>query len=150
MIYHTNTNENLMGMIKQDEGYRPRPYLDTEGLQTFGIGICIDRTNIPERVAEFWCCYVLDGIEKRLKDNFSVGQTYRKLNEPRQFAIKNMCYQMGVTGVCQFLNMWGALDKEEYSEAAAHALDSVWATQTKARAARIARIIRTGEFIGYK
>ena len=150
MKYQTDTPAELLNMVKQDEGYQHRPYLDSEGLQTWGIGICIDRTQMPEPVAEYWCCYILDSIERRLQGNFSIGQTYKTLNKPRQFAIKNMCYQMGVTGVCRFLNMWAALDIEDYPAAASHALDSEWANQTKARAHRMAKIIRTGEMVGYK
>ena len=149
MNFPTNTPADLLAMVKSDEGFRPRHYTDTEGLLTIGIGFCLDRTQMPAPVAEYWCCYLLDQIHSRLQENISVGQTYKQLNQARQFAIQNMCYQMGITGVCKFLNMWASLDIDDYSAAADHALDSVWADQTKARARRIAGVIRSGELIGY-
>ena len=144
MNFRTDTPLELVAMLKRDEGFRPRVYIDSEGMNTIGIGFCLDRTTLPEIVAEFWCAHILDNIENRMIKSRSVGQTYILLNEPRQFAIKNMCYQMGVTGVCEFFNMWAALDIEDYQGASDHALDSLWAHQTQKRAQRIAKILRTG------
>ena len=143
------TPVKLIEMVKKDEGFRNTLYIDTEGYRTIGIGFCLDKAPLPEAVAMYWCGYVLDNIRQRLGNSLSVGQTYKALNEPRQFAICNMAYQMGVGGVQKFLNMWAALDIEDYNKAAAEALDSVWAHQTRKRAKRIAEIIRTGKFTGY-
>ena len=146
----TNAPEGLVNMVRQDEGFRSNLYTDSEGYRTIGIGFCLDKAPLPEPVALYWCGYILDNLRRRLETNPSIGQTYQQLNEPRQWAVCNMSYQIGVAGVCDFLNMWAALDVEDYSKAAAEALDSVWAHQTKARAQRIAEIIRTGKLKGYR
>ena len=150
MNFQTETNADLLAMLKSDEEYRSTIYTDSEGFQTFGIGICLEHSPIPEKVAEYWCCYLLDQLHTRLKKNPSVGQTYNQLNQARQYAMINMGYQLGITGLCGFLNMWAALDVNDYHAAADHALDSVWSIQTPKRAQRIANIIREGELIGYK
>ncbi len=149
MKFQTNTDERLLRMIRQDEGFRARPYTDTEGFLTIGIGFCLDKTQMPQSVAEFWCGYILDGLHQRLKENPSVGQTYTQMDKIRKWAICNMSYQMGITGVCGFLNMWAALDVKNYKDAAKHALDSLWAHQTPARAKRVAEVIRSGNLNGY-
>ena len=145
-----NAPDGLVKMIRQDEGFRNRIFIDSEGFETLGIGFCLDKAPLPEPVAMYWCGYILDNICARLSTTQSIGHTYTLLSEPRQWAIANMAYQMGVSGVCGFLDMWAALDKKNYPQAAAAALDSVWAHQTKTRAHRIAEIIRTGKIKGYR
>ena len=149
MKFQAEAPADLLSMIKSDEGYAGRMYIDSEGFQTIGIGFCLDKTQIPEPVAEFWCAYIIDQLHNRLCNNFSVGRTYKQLDRVRQYAVLNMCYQMGVTGVCNFLNMWAALDTGDYKAAAEHALDSIWSTQTPQRARRVAGVLRDGNLKGY-
>lgn len=149
MTFPVAAPEGLVSMVRQDEGFRCRPYIDSEGLLTIGIGFCLDRAPIPEPVAMYWCAHILENLLHRLSVNPSVGQTFNTLDQPRQWAIANMSYQMGVSGVCGFLNMWGALDNGEFARAEKEALDSVWAHQTPSRARRVARVIRTGKLEGY-
>ena len=149
MTFQVKAPDKLIKMIRKDEGFRGRPYTDSEGLLTIGIGFCIDRAPLPETVGLYWCGYILDNIQNRISTSQFAGQTFNRLSEPRQWAILNMCYQMGVTGVCRFFNMWAALDVEDYGKAAKEALDSVWAHQTPKRAKRISEIIRTGKITGY-
>ena len=150
MKYQSNADERLVAMVKSDEGFEPRYYTDTEGFLTIGIGFCLDKTQMPEKVSDYWCGYILDGLHQRLKENPSVGQTYTDMDKVRKWAICNMCYQMGLTGVCSFLNMWAALDDRDYKAAADHALDSLWAHQTPNRAKRVAAVIRTGNLDSYQ
>ncbi len=142
--------QKLINMIRSDEGFINRLYVDSEGFRTIGIGFCLDKAALPEPVAFYWCGFILDGLRERINNNQSIGQTYKQLSEPRQWAVINMAYQMGVSGLCGFLNMWDALDRGDYEKAAEEALDSVWARQTKKRAGRIAEILRTGVIKGYR
>ena len=56
--------------------------------------------------------------------------------------ILEMTYQLGVTGVLKFKKMWKALEQNDYEEASAQMLDSLWAKQTPARAIRLAERMR--------
>ena len=150
MKFHTQTPAPLLAMIKSDEGFRSRVYTDTRGYQTIGIGFCLDMAPMPERVAEYWASYLLDNLDSRLRTNPSVGRTYQALNEPRQWAILNMAYQMGLTGVGKFRKMWKALTGGNYRQAADEALDSLWAAQTPKRARRVAEILRSGTLDVYR
>ena len=149
MNYQAEVSSDLMTMVKSDEGFRPRVYLDSEGLNTIGIGFCLDKTKMPEMVADFWCCYLLEKLHNRLFTNWFVGKTYRKLDHNRQCAIINMAYQMGITGVCRFEDMWSSLDTGDYEAAAEHALDSLWAHQTPKRARRVAGVLQDGSLKNY-
>ena len=139
----------LLDMIQHDEGFRSRLYIDTEGLQTIGIGFCLDRAPLPKPVALYWCAYILDKMNTRISNAKDVGEIFQQLDQTRQWAILNMCYQMGVSEVCQFKKMWAALGAGDYDRAEEEALDSVWAVQTKQRANRVAGVIRSGSLEGY-
>jgi lysozyme len=56
-----------------------------------------------------------------------------------------MAYNMGVKGLLKFTDMLTALYEHRYDDAAAAALDSVWARQVGDRATRIANLIRSAE-----
>ena len=139
----------LLDMIELDEEFRSRLYIDTEGLQTIGLGFCLDRMPMPRAVALYWCRYILSSLQNRISTAKDVGEIFQQLDQPRQWAILNMCYQMGVSGVCQFKKMWAALGAGDYDRAEKEALDSVWAVQTKQRANRVAGVIRSGSLEGY-
>ena len=56
----------------------------------------------------------------------------------------NMAYNLGVPRLLGFERMWAALAAGDYERAADEALDSKWARQVGARAARVAALIREG------
>ena len=39
-----NAPEGLIKMIRQDEGFRNRTYIDSEGFETLGIGLCLEKS----------------------------------------------------------------------------------------------------------
>lgn len=140
-------------MIEQDEGYSPGLYKDTLGQWTIGIGFCLDRRPMPRLVALYWLDMIIDEIREDLltTDQYPIFQF---LNDARKSAIINMCYQMGVTGVCHpvdgFVKMWKALENQDYESAADHALNSRWAKiQTPNRAKRVCHVIRIGAMDDY-
>ena len=149
LFYSHAPDPDLMAMIRDDEGFRPKMYTDTLGRYTIGIGFCLDRIEMPLMVAEYWCNMILREREIQLCRT-PLHPVYINLNAPRQFAILNMCYQLGVYGVSRFSKMWAALDNESYKEAGAEALDSIWARiQTPERAQRIANVLETGKLTAY-
>ena len=141
---------DLIDMIEQDEGFRPTIYIDSQGYQTIGIGFCLDRMPMPREVADFWCAFILNKRHKQISSATHYGTIFRNLNKPRQCAILNMSYQLGISGLYQFKRMWGSLAAGDYKKASLECLDSVWATQTKNRARRIAEVIRTGTMRPYQ
>ena len=72
------------------------------------------------------------------------GQRIGAKNQPLSVLI-SMAYQLGVDGLAEFKNMLAAIKDERWQEAETHALDSLWAKQTPARAKRHARVLATGK-----
>jgi lysozyme len=56
----------------------------------------------------------------------------------------NMCFNLGITGLCGFKNTLGMIQRKEYSKAADNMLQSKWARQVGKRANRLSEMIRKG------
>jgi lysozyme len=69
---------------------------------------------------------------------------WRSLNDTRQRALVNMCFNLGISRLLQFKRTLNALEDGRWDDAADAALESRWATQVGQRATRIARMLRSG------
>lgn len=150
MNSESETEDQLTRMLIYDEGFRDTPYRDTEGFLTIGIGFCLDRITMPIGVAKYWLSLIIEDIRQQISDHDDLNTTFQQLDPIRQLAILNMCYQMGVSGVASFRNMWAALREKNFELAAREASLSQWARQTPTRAKRIAGVIRTGTLDEYR
>lgn len=134
----------LFREIDRDEGNVPYAYQDHLGYWTIGRGFLIDKEKggrLPEEVNDFWLAHIIKGREAELDRRIP---WWRQLSDARQRALLNMSYQLGVAGLLRFPAMLRALQAGKNEEAADEAMDSLWARQTPARAARIAEMIRKG------
>ena len=130
----------LLADLKRDEGFRARPYRDSEGLLTIGYGTLIE-TGITEAEAETLLASRLGDIVGELERRRPLG---REVPAPVARALCNMAYNLGVPRLLGFQRMWAALAAGDYERAADEALDSKWARQVGARATRVAALIREG------
>ena len=135
-------SENLIDRLKAHEGYRRFAYECSEGRLTIGYGTMIENGGhgIPEPIAEALLTDYVNVIYAQM----SAHRWFTDLNQARQECIVEMCYQLGVEGVSEFKNMISSLKAEIWLGAAEHALDSLWARQTPARAAEVARRLAAG------
>jgi lysozyme len=139
----------LLALVKEDEGWLPYAYDDRtgepiqcKGWATIGYGFLIDSrkgAGLPRPVAEFWLRYA---VNERVEELERRWPAFKDQPEDVQLAVANMAYQMGVSGVLKFNDMLNALERGERSQAATHALQSIWATQTPKRARKMAGLIR--------
>lgn len=148
---------NLIDILDYEEGYRNKPYLCSEGFLTWGYGTKIsnikglDPKDFPIQLNRNIAMQLMlaDTAEMEMKLNESDrSATFNRLDEDRRAIILSMSYQMGVSGVLNFNNMWNALEVRDWEEAGKEALDSVWARQTPGRAGRHARVL-AGESLEY-
>ena len=133
--------------LGDDEREVLHAYKDHLGYLTIGVGRLIDRRK-GGGITEEESAYLLNNdIAKRDQALRARFPWFRNLNEPRQAALLNMAFQMGVDGLAGFPSMLASIRDERWADAELHALDSRWAReQTPARAKRVARQIRTGEW----
>lgn len=139
-------NSKLLSQLRDDEGERLAAYQDHLGFWTIGVGRLIDARKGGGITAEESAYLLGNDVTKRDQALRSTYGWFGKMSEPRQAAVLNMSFQLGLEGLAGFPKMLAALRDERWAEAETHALDSLWARQTPARAKRVARQLRTGEW----
>ncbi len=150
----------VASILKFEEGLRLSPYLDDKGYLTVGYGtlmsykLGLDPDEFVFKITEEMALMLLEADLAVLRENIAGGKHADVFNgQPLavQHILLSMGYQMGYRGLLGFKNMWKALDKSNYGEAAKHALDSKWAREdSSARAYRHAAVIRERSMAPYK
>jgi len=126
--------------IAVEEGFESRVYKCPADKLTIGYGFNLEAIDMPKEVADLWLSINIGEIEDRL----NTYAWYQYLNYPRQVAIVDMAYQMGISGLLGFAGMISAISEGDYHKASEEMLDSRYAKQTPARAHRNAEIMRAG------
>ncbi len=130
--------------LKDDEGFRPLPYLCPAGKLTIGYGLNLE-TGITKDEAELILIARCLEIRKQLSE---ILPFWKYLTEPRQGVLINMAYNLGITGLLGFKNMLAALEDVvitgDYEPVIYHMLDSRWADQVGNREEDLIKIMREG------
>ena len=132
----------LMEQLVRHEGVRLKPYRDTVGKLTIGIGRNLDDVGISEDEAYTMLRNDIQSVIKDLNDHLVWWNT---MDEPRRIVLANMCFNLGITKLLGFRNFLLNLQKGDYEQAAKHMEDSLWHKQVKGRAIELEQIMRTGE-----
>jgi lysozyme len=133
--------EKLLAELEVDEGLRLKPYRDSVGKLTIGIGRNLDDKGISEAAARFLLGEDVLEVEAGLDEALP---WWRQQEEVRQRVLANMAFNMGLAGLLQFTNTLAAVREGRYEDAASGMLASLWARQVGPRATRLAEMMRTG------
>ena len=134
--------ETLKDMITRHEGLRLKPYTDTVGKLTIGVG----RNLIDVGISKAEAMLLLDNdIQDATAKLFNALPWTGGLDFPRKCVLISMAFNMGIGGLTKFKDTLSHIEKSEWQQAHDAMLDSVWAKQTGMRAIELARIILTGE-----
>jgi len=133
--------ELLKSQLVRHEGVRLRPYRDSVGKLTIGIGRNLDDIGITRDEADL----MLDNDIDQAVIILETVDEYQSTDSIRQTVLANMCFNMGFRRLMGFHKMWKAIGRRDYQSAAREMLDSRWAEQVGSRAQELARIMRTGE-----
>ena len=140
----------LIGQVKRDEGLRLTAYWDPIGkVWTVGYG----HTGPDVTEGTVW---TLAQAEAALAEDLNTAADEVDRAFPwaegmgvvRWSVFVNMAFNMGLDGLEEFHMMLAAAQRGDWVEAAAQMLESLWATQVKGRALRLAQQMRTGEWVG--
>jgi lysozyme len=131
----------LLTELEHDEGMRLRPYYDSVGKLTIGIGRNLTDVGISKEEA-----YRLlsNDVEKAIADLDSALPWWRSLSENRQRALANMAFNMGLQRLQGFRDALGKMQRGDFAGAATAMLESQWAKQVGVRAQRLAEMMRAG------
>lgn len=125
-------------LIRRHEGVRLKPYQDSVGKLTIGVGrnltdrgLSVDEVNILFQndmviagdILDIWC------------------EAWRTFSPACCAALLSMAFNLGGPRLTGFKRMRAALMRRDFTEAAKEALDSKWAAQVPHRAREIAKMI---------
>jgi len=134
---------DIFEQLKRDEGLRLKPYTDTVGKLTIGIGRNLDDVGISEAEANYLLgndvAIATSALRQRLP-------WVDDLDEARLGVLQNMCFNLGIGGLLKFPSMLGKLQQKLYDEAAAEMMDSAWYHQVGDRAKRLVLQMQKGEW----
>jgi lysozyme len=148
--------DRARNIIRPAEGLRLHVYDDltgmaitkgshVKGVPTIGYGRALDHHN-GLRKDEAEALFDNDLVEK-IGGLEIVYHWFRTLDDVRKVAIVEMAFPLGVDGIMKLRRFVNAIGNAEFELAASHLLASKFALDIKeARAQRLARMIRTGEW----
>ena len=132
---------DLEEILVRDEGERLKPYRDTVGKLTIGVGRNLTDIGISRDESRFMLKNDIQRVQQELRSSVAC---YASLDSVRQMALESMCFNLGLHGLLEFHDMLQAAAEGRWDDAAREALDSRWAGQVGERATRIAEMLRTG------
>tara|TARA_R100000900_G_scaffold93554_1_gene72670 strand:- start:537 stop:968 length:432 start_codon:yes stop_codon:yes gene_type:complete len=140
-------SEVLKKRIREHEGFRDTPYLDSLGKATIGYGHLITDEDEFENGKQ----YTKDELLKLFDKDFAKAEMgadqlvghIQELHIEAKNIITEMIFQLGTQGVRNFRKMISALEAKNYHEAHLQMLDSLWNAQTPNRCQSLAKIMAT-------
>ena len=138
-------SEVLKKRIRDHEGFRDTPYLDSLGKATIGYGHLITDEDEFEEGKQYPKEQLLKLFDKDFeKAEMGADQlvgSIQELHIEAKNIITEMVFQLGTQGVRNFRNMLDALESRDYKRASAEMLDSRWHAQTTNRCESLAKIM---------
>lgn len=133
--------EALRRQLLKHEGLRLKPYVDTVGKLTIGIGRNLEDRGITEAEAR----YLLDNDINACINDLLTLTWFPDLDPIRQRVFVDLCFNLGVKRLREFTKMLDAAAAQDWPRAAAELLTSKYATQVGQRAQTLAAMLRTGQ-----
>lgn len=124
-----------------DEGFRRNPYRDTVGKLTIGVGRNLDDVGLFGDEIELMLANDIARAEAVAQ---AVFPSFLVLSDNRKAALANMAFNLGYLKLSNFHHLIAAVAARQWDQAANEMLNSVWATQVRKRADRLAFLMRSG------
>ena len=136
--------DKLKAQLNIDEGRKSRIYVDTVGKITGGVGRNLTDRDFSEDEIDLMLTNDIAMVEGQLDKALP---WWRKMTDARQDALANMAFNLGIKGLLNFKNTLTFMQAGKYDAAAQGMMASLWARQVGRRAARLAEMMRTGEYL---
>ncbi len=145
----------IIDILAFEEGYKEKPYIDTEGYPTIGCGILLGpkdaslanyQFSLPRSVGDAWMQQLLEEKIDQINNQPVLVAALKQCNAARADVLHSMAYQLGVDGLAAFKNTLLMIANGNFDGAAEGLLSSLWARQTPARAKRHAQAMRSGTY----
>jgi lysozyme len=134
---------HLRDQLIHDEGLRLKPYLDTVGKLTIGVGRNLEDVGITKMEAMF---LLENDIDRCIRELVATFPWVVQLDPVRQSVMVAMCFNLGLNKLRQFKQTLPAIQQGRWEDASDGMLSSLWARQVGKRAVRLAEMMRTGRY----
>jgi lysozyme len=135
----------LHAQLRVDEGVRLKPYVDTVGKISVGVG----RNLTDNGISRGECALMFDNdladaehTARLLVPNFN------SLSDVRKSVVMNMAFNMGYNVLAGFVNTLKAIEERRWNDAAAGMKASKWARQVGERAKRLEESMKSNHWKG--
>ncbi|SRR6266404_317512 len=133
--------DTLSAQLVIDEDLKLKPYRDTVGKLTIGVGRNLDDVGISKNEAMM---LLESDIDVACMDLDKDLPWWREMTDSRQQVLANMCFNMGIKKLLGFVNTLANMKSGEYVVAANGMRNSLWAKQVGQRAERLAQMMEKG------
>ncbi len=133
----------LIGQLQRHEGIRLKPYRDTMGKVTIGVGRNLTDKGISREETDLLLSNDISDARFDLERTFP---WFAALDSVRQCALVNLCFNLGLWKLLGFEKAIRAMERGNYNLAADEFFDSRWAKQVRHRAVEVCAMIRTGQW----
>lgn len=140
MTGNTFDPDIMRAELVRDEGSRTTVYRDTRGNLTVGVG---HNLTIPQDQHTIDALLTSD-IAGCVASLDLRQPWWRNLDPVRQRVLINMTFQLGGAGLARFPQFLAAMQAGQWDAAAEEMMDSNWARECPARAARLRSLVLDG------
>lgn len=134
---------DIFAQLRRDEDVKYKPYRDSVGKLTIGVGRNLDDVGIAPDECQLMLENDVNKVIVELRGQFP---WFNSLNDARQGVMINMGFNMGIHGLLQFRNTLECIQAGQYDQAADEMMQSKWAEQVGSRAHRLSIQMRLGEW----
>ena len=127
---------NASELIARHEGTRAKPYVDTVGKVTIGIGRNLTDIGLSQDEIN----YLFNNDRIRALDKCSQYPWFSGLSEPRKAACLDLVFNLG--SLHGFPKFCAAMEAHDYGAAANELIDSAWYKQVGVRGPEVVELIR--------
>jgi lysozyme len=130
----------LMTALRNEEGVKPKVYLDSKGIPTVGVGRNLRDKGLSQDEINY---LLVNDINECVADLMTLPW-FKGLDDVRQRVLVDMRFNLGPTKFREFKKLIQALEHKDYYLSSKEMLDSTWAQDVKGRAIKLARMMETG------
>ena len=134
--------ESLKALLIKHEGLRLKPYVDTRGNATIGVGRNLADVGISPQEANYLLDNDLSRVVAQCRLEFP---WFNALCDTRQNVISSMVFNLGIKKFKGFVNLLEAIKMKDFETAANEMLMSAWSAQVGARALELTNMMQNGD-----
>lgn len=134
---------HLHEILIRHEGLRLKPYRDTKGKLTIGVGRNLDDVGITRDEALLLLNNDLVRVRREVERAFP---WFSRLNPVRKNVVLNMVFNLGLPRFRGFTKTITAIEAKDWERAAREMLESRWAKQVGRRAQELAAMMKEGKY----